>query len=440
MTPSTRTHIYRRPWAPALALAILSLAALFAGCSSSKKTEPAPEVFVQPIKPQNVPINFLFNGTVNSVKTVKIVPRVTGNLEKRYFIEGSVVQAGDKLYLIDPRPYEAELLAAEGALEKSRAALVYWNAEVERYTKLAKKGAASKEKMQSSIASRDETRADILTDEANVASAALNLSYTNITAPFTGRIQQTNYHVGDLITANEDTLTTLVQLDPIYVIFSISRNELFLLQELGEKGVTRANWQEYTIRVKLPNNKDYRYDGSLDFLSAAIDPMTDNLTVRAIFPNPSSTNPLIDLIPGQYVPVEMIVGTQKDAIMVPQTAVTIGQAGPVALVVDKEKKVEARPLKILREYQQSWVISKGLKAGDNLIVRGLAKVKPGITVDAKPIADAPSPDKSKDQAAQGGGKDTAAKPSTGKTSSEKDKTAPEKSSSEAKPQSSSPSE
>ena len=164
-----------------------------------------------------------FSGTIKAIKTVDVIPRVSGYIEERHFTEGTFVKKGDPLYLIDPRPYQARLDALMAQLKLDRASLAFWEKETARYTSLAKQGAASKEKMEGTVAKRDETRATVEKDQADIENAKLDLSFTS-TAPFDGRIQETRINVGNLVQQQRDVLTTLVEMDPVYVMFNINRS------------------------------------------------------------------------------------------------------------------------------------------------------------------------------------------------------------------------
>ena len=208
---------------------------LLTGCgdkSKQKAAPPPPTVTVTKVAQQKIPIIMQFSGTITSVKTVDIIPRVSGYIEKRYFEEGTFVQEGDPLYLIDPRPFKSRLDAHNAQLKSHQASLAFWKSETARYERLAAQGAASQEKKEGTITKLNETRADIEKDRADIENARLQLSFTRIKAPFSGRIQQTRINVGNLVQKQRDVLTTLVQMDPIYVVFNLSRNQVYQIQLL----------------------------------------------------------------------------------------------------------------------------------------------------------------------------------------------------------------
>jgi RND family efflux transporter MFP subunit len=212
---------------------------LLTGCgdkSKEKTAPPPPTVTVTEVAQHKIPIIMQFSGTITSVKTVDIIPRVSGYIEKRYFEEGTFVKEGDPLYLIDPRPFQARLDAHMAQLKSDQASLAYWENEAARYQRLAAQGAASQEKKEGALTKLNETRAAIEKDKADIENARLELSFTRIKAPFSGRIQQTRINVGNLVQQQRDVLTTLVQMDPIYVIFNLSRNQVYQIQLLKRQG------------------------------------------------------------------------------------------------------------------------------------------------------------------------------------------------------------
>lgn len=369
-------------------LATLGLIAiLMVACDGKAKKQavkpPSPDVSVAEVTQSAVPIVMEFSGTIKAKKIVDIIPRVSGYIDKRYFEEGTFVKKGDPLYLIDPRPYKARLDAYNAQLELDQAGLVFWEKEIERYTSLAQQGAASQEKKEGVTAKRDETRAAVEKDKADIENARLELSYTNITAPFSGRTQQTRINVGQLVHQQRDVLTTLVQIDPIYVIFSMSRRDVFEAQKLQEEGLGFKTWKDFRVELILPDGSLYAHPGTLNFVSAQIDPATDSLTVRAVFPNPSQQSQEAVLIPGQYVPVRLTVGKNPNALLIPEPALVESQIGNQVYVVDKDNKVESRTVEVRRSYQHQWIITKGLKKGEKVIVEGTQKVRPGVVVNPR---------------------------------------------------------
>jgi RND family efflux transporter MFP subunit len=330
-----------------------------------------------------VPIVMQFSGTVESVRAVDIIPRVSGYLEKRFFEEGADVKAGAPLYQIDPRPFQdmVDTYSAQLALDQANQA--FWKNEAERYGKAVQSGAVSQEQYNEAASKAEQAQASVNKTQAQLNSAKLDLSFTNITAPFDGRIQQTREHPGALVDQYQDVLTTLVQVDPVYVIFNLTRRQLYEIQTMQLDAPHFA--ANAKVQVLLPNGEPYEKEGKIDFVSARIDPTTDSLTVRAIVPNDFSHGKEGLLVPGQYVPVRVILAERPDALLIPESALMQTQAGAQVLVVDKDDKVASRTVEIGAAYQGQWVIRSGLEKGERVVVEGLQKAKPGSVVAPKPM-------------------------------------------------------
>jgi RND family efflux transporter MFP subunit len=364
------------------------LPALLAGCNDPSAGGAAaapspPEVVVAEVTEGTVPIVMQFSGTVESVRAVEIIPRVSGYLEKRYFEEGADVKTGTALYQIDPRPFQDMVDTYAAQLELDQANAEYWKSEAERFGKAIKSGAVSQEQYNEATSKAEEARATVNKTQAQLNNAKLDLSFTNITAPFDGRIQQTREHPGALVGKYQDVLTTLVQVDPVYVTFNLTRRQLYEIQtmQLGAPHFA-ANAK---VEVMLPNDNSYEKEGKIDFVSAQIDPTTDSLTVRAVVPNDFSHGNEGILVPGQYVPVRVILGERPGTLLIPKSALMQTQAGDQVLVVDKDDKVASRKVEIGAAFQGQWVIKSGLEKGERVIVEGLQKTKPGNVVAPKPI-------------------------------------------------------
>lgn len=366
------------------------------GCIVPKvDIKPPKEVTVSVTKviSQDIPRQYRFTGTLQAVKSVDIMSRVSGYIQSRDFVEGSIVKKGQLLYQIDPRPFQAQLDAALAQKEKDEASLAYWEIEVKRYTALAEKGAGSVERQQSTIARVAELKAAIQRDNANIKTAELNLGYTKITAPFDSRIQATQYNVGALVKENVDTLTTAVQVDPIYVLFNVSRMQLSQIQsfELDQSTDTDPSTLEGSkVTLTLPNGKTYSESGKVDYLSAKIDPTTDMLEFRAVFKNQFKGGDQVELLPGQYCPLTLELGEIKDAILIPQTALVQGQLGNQVYVVGGDNTIEARDVVVGSEFESFFVVTKGLKAGEQIVKQGVQKVRPGAKVKVQADSDAAS--------------------------------------------------
>lgn len=361
------------------------LLALLAGCDDESSTRaaappPPPEVVVAEVAEGAVPVTMEFSGTVEAVRTVDIVPRVSGYLEKRFFEEGADVKAAAPLYQIDPRPFQATVDTYAAQLELDQANLAFWNNEAERYAKAVQSGAVSQEQYNEATSKAEQARAAVARTEAQLSNARLDLSFTHITAPFDGRVQQTREHPGALVDQYRDVLTTLVQMDPVHVIFNLTRRQLYEIETMQLGGQAPRFEEDARVQVLLPNGAAYPQEGKIDFVSARIDPTTDSLTVRAVVPNDFSHGRDGALVPGQYVPVRLILGEQPDALLIPQAALMQTQAGDQVLVVGQDDKVESRTVEVGPAYQGQWVIRSGLQKGERVVVEGLQKAKPGAVV------------------------------------------------------------
>ncbi len=367
-----------------LHLVLLLSVVLAAGCeetNSSKTTLSPTKVVIAQVKEQDIPIVMEFPGTLQAFRQITIVPRVSGFIFERDFVEGAFVKKDDLLYVIDPRPFQNKVASAAAQLQSDQASQQYWQEESDRYTRLAKAGAGTVEDKQKADSTLEEYKAAVAKDKANLKEAKLNLSYTEIRAPFPGRIDNTRYYKGALVTREQTILTNLVQLDPIHVIFPISRARMARIQKLQAEGIAPEGLKSFKTKIRLPDGSMFDQKGSLDFMSNNIDPQTDSLMLRAIFNNPEQSEAGLILIPGQYVPVYLIAGEQTAALLIPQQALLRTQSGTHVLVVGADDKVESRPVTITVSYQDNYVVSAGLKKGERVIVEGLQTALPGHSVE-----------------------------------------------------------
>ena len=340
-----------------LTVAIGSVLLLVAGCDRHTPPPPPtpPSVVVSEVTQQTIPIVLSFSGTMQAIRSVNIIPRVGGYIDARYFVEGTRVDKDAPLYLIDPRPFEATLAGYEAQLKRDEANNTYWKEQVKRNQRLQKSGAASVEDLENAIAQEKESRAATDNDKANIQKAELDIEFTKITAPFRGRIENTKINVGALVTAHQDVLTTLVQIDPIYVVFNVSRSQLNLIQELMARGVVKPGpLDQFEAEVLLPDGSTYSPRGRMNFVSAQIDPSTDQMSARAQFSNVYDRPSDVRLIPGQYAPVRVYIGEQPDALLIPKAALVESQAGDVVYVVGDGDKVESRRVVVDGAHEGYW--------------------------------------------------------------------------------------
>ncbi len=375
-----------RPLLAACVTAMLAAACDDGSAQKSAAPPPPPAVRVVKVAQETIPIIMEFPGTVQSVKTVEIIPRVSGYIDKRYFDEGTFVKAGDPLFLIDPRPFQILLKARQAQLRKDQATLAYWKTEADREAKLARKGFAAAKKKELAISKRKELGAAVAKDRADIEDAKLSLSYTKIVAPFAGRTEHTRQYEGDLVEKHRDVLTVMVQIDPIHVVFDMSARQLAEIRRLIAKGWGPSEREQYKAVVVLSDGRVHDQEGQLDFFSAQINPATDTHTMRVVFPNPLTnlgSAAHAALTSGQYVPLRFTVGQQPDALLIPMPALIENQEGSHVFVVGKDGKAEKRIVEVDRLYQRQWVIRKGLEQGEYVIVGGVQKVRAGIVV--KPV-------------------------------------------------------
>jgi len=342
-----------------------------------------PEVAVVVMQPERITIITELPGRTSAYLIAEIRPQVGGILQKRLFTEGSDVKAGDVLYQIDPALFKAAYDNAKAALARAEANLPTIRLRAERYRELIPEKAVSQQEYDDIVASLNQAEADIEYWKATVESAHINLGYTRIIAPITGRIGKSNVTVGALVTAHQPTpLAIIQQLDPIYVDATQSSANLLRLKRNIEAGrIKGGNPNQARVKLLLEDGTSYPLGGTLKFSDVTVDPSTGSFILRMVFPNPKHI-----LLPGMYVRALVQEGVVDRAILAPQQGVSRDPKGiPIAMVVDSSGKVEQRTLKIDRAIGDKWLVSEGLKPGDRLIVEGLQKIKPGVTVKIVPL-------------------------------------------------------
>jgi len=317
-------------------------------------------------------------GRIEAVRTAEVRARVGGIVQRRIFTEGGEVRAGQPLYQIDAAPFQAAANNAEAVLARAEANLGLATTKVNRYKGLVETNAISKQEYDDLVSAQKLASADVAAARAALDAAKLNVAYSTITAPISGRIGRTLITEGALVTANDpNALAVIQQLDPIYVTLTQSSVELARLREImtqsGQHGVKAK------LTLVTEDGRAYPHPGQLLFSEAVVDPQSSSVVLRAQFPNPQRT-----LLPGMYVRVRVEQGVRAGTITVPQQAVMRTVDGSVVMKVDAAGKVSPQPVKTDGAYGQKWIISTGLKEGDTVIVEGLQKAKPGATVKALP--------------------------------------------------------
>jgi membrane fusion protein (multidrug efflux system) len=373
-----------KPLAALAAIVLVGAAPWLAGCSRHKAPPPAgpPTVGVVTVQAQPVALETELPGRTSPVTSSDVRPQVNGIILKRLFEEGSQVRAGQVLYQIDPRTYQAAADQARGQLANAQASLTTNRLRAERYGELIKINAVSRQDYDDARAAAQQAQANVTQTRAAVRSAEINLGYTRVTAPVSGRIGRSTFTPGALVTANQtEPLATIQQLDPIYVDLSQSSAALLRLERSLAGGKLRSAGQAGpAVRLILEDGSTYPLAGRLQFTDVTVDPTSGTVNLRAVFPNPNRT-----LLPGMYVRAHITEGVSPQAILAPQRAVARDpKGGGTAYVVDAAGHAQLRNLTIVRAIGDSWLISAGLQPGDRLIVDGLQRVQAGAPVRPTP--------------------------------------------------------
>jgi len=342
-----------------------------------------PEVSVVAMQPERIAIITELPGRTSAYLVAEVRPQVSGIIQKRFFTEGSDVKAGELLYQIDPATYEAAYAGARAALARAEANAMSIRNRVQRYKELVTINAVSQQDYDDAFAALKQAEADIEANKAATETARINLAYTRVTASITGRTGKSNVTVGALVTANQPTpLTVIQQLDPIYVdATQSSANLLNLKRNLAAGRIKGGSPDQARMKLLLEDGTPYPLEGTLKFSDVTVDPSTGSFILRAVFPNPKHM-----LLPGMYARALVQEGVVDRAILAPQQGVSRDPKGnPVALIVDAEGKAQQRMITVDRAIGDKWLISSGLAPGDQVIVEGIQKVRPGVSVKVVPF-------------------------------------------------------
>jgi membrane fusion protein (multidrug efflux system) len=379
----------RAKWrAAGWSIAVAALAAGMAGCGdrkdAAKAPPPPPEVQVVKARSETVPVRREYVGNVAAYRSVQVRARVEGILEKRHFVEGSDVKPGQLLYTIDPLNYEAQLRDAEAELARAEAQLANARTKESRYAPLVREEAVSRQDYDDAVTQMQSAEAQVKSARSALDRSKLNLGYTKVVATESGRIGMSQVPEGALVGKGEPTLlATIDKLDPIYVTFTIpDRDALAFRRALDSGEIKEAKGD--TARFLLPDGSDYKQAGRIDFTDTQINRDTGTVTLRAVLPNASPR-----LQPGMFIRVQLTAGERPNTVLVPQRAVLKVPNGHVAYVVGAENKVERRDLVVGEWVKDDWVIEKGLVAGDIVVVDGIQRIQPGMTV--RPASYQPKP-------------------------------------------------
>jgi membrane fusion protein (multidrug efflux system) len=368
------------------ALVLLIAAACLAACSEKAPPPKAapPEVGVVTVAARDVPILYEQVGQTAGFRETEVRSRVSGILQKRLYSEGQSVKEGQPLFQIDPEPFKAALDQAKGALRQQEAALERTRADRERIEPLFKENAVSRKDYDDARAAYDSAAAAVDSARAKVKEAELNLGYTLVAAPIAGIASKETRSEGSLVAASGDAsmLTVIAQLDPLYVNFSYSESEKLEYERLIAEGlIILPPTKRVAARVKLADGRDFPHVGFVDFADSRVDPKTGTIRIRAEFPNPKG-----ELLPGQFARISIDVGAARNAIVVPERAITQQQATRLVLVVNDRNVVEARPVTLGSRTNGGILVKAGLKPGERVVVDGLAKARPGSEVKPVPAA------------------------------------------------------
>jgi membrane fusion protein (multidrug efflux system) len=346
--------------------------------------QPAPTAIpVGVVKAERTPITRTqkFVGRAESVNRVEVRARVTGYLEEVLFREGELVKAGTPLYRIEHGLFQAAVEQAQGALERSKASQALTQIQLQRAQDLLDKQAGTVVARDQAKAADDQSKGAIMTDEANLSTAKINLGYTDITSPIDGEVGRTNITKGNVVSPDSGVLTIIVSQDPMYVTFPVSDRDLLLAREAGRQaGYT--DFKDFKTRIRFSNGSLYDQMGSIDFINVTVDRTTDTVLARASVPNPKGI-----LIDGQLVTVELEIGAPQEKVVVPQSALIADQGGVYVFVVEDGKAVTKR-VKPGGASGTGVVIDEGLAGGEQVIVEGFQGVRPGAAVRANPVQQA----------------------------------------------------
>lgn len=389
MALSASTFSSQRSWCRLSVVSIaLASAGWLSGCQPQQQGLPPQGeavVGVQVIQAQSLVMEQSLAGRSAAHMVSEVRPQVGGIILKRLFDEGQQVTAGQVLYQIDPRTYEASLESAKAQLAQAEAAVLAARPKAERYKNLVGIDAISKQDGDDALATLRQNEAAVVAARAAVKTAQINLDYTKVTAPISGRIGTSTYTPGALVTAGQTAaLTTIQQLNPIYVDVTQTSAQLLALRKQIASGALKAVNGKVAVRIILEDGSELADSGTLEFVGTSVDTGTGNVSLRAVVPNPDGL-----LLPGTYVKAVVPAAVNEQAILVSQSAVTRNTKGePVVKLVGQDGKVEERRIETGDAIKDQWVVTNGLKAGEQLITRGATKVRGGQQVKTAPAEQA----------------------------------------------------
>ncbi|TNV21751.1 efflux RND transporter periplasmic adaptor subunit [Buttiauxella sp. B2] len=363
---------------------LLLAAGVLTGCNDKgdeKAQASAPQVNVYTVKAAPLAVTTELPGRTDAFRVAEVRPQVSGIILKRNFVEGSDIVAGNSLYQIDPAPYQATWNSAQGALAKAQAAANIAHLTVKRYLPLLGTKYISQQEYDQAVATAQQADAQVKAAKADVENARINLAYTKVTSPIDGLIGKSNVTEGALVTNGQaSSMATVQQLDPIYVDVTQSSNDFMQLKQAVLQGSLQKVNGKTAVQLMMEDGQPYPLNGQLEFSDVTVDQTTGSITLRAVFPNPQH-----QLLPGMYVRAKIDEGIQPEAMLVPQQGVTRNPRGDATvLVVDKNNKAQVREVTAPQAMGDQWLVTKGVKPGDKIIVSGLQRVRPGVAVQIVP--------------------------------------------------------
>ena len=373
----------KRALARLAAFALLAVITSATACKSKPVPPAVPEVAVVALQTERLTLTTELPGRTTAFLVAEIRPQVNGILQKRLFMEGADVRAGSILYEIDPAPYQAAFEQAKAALAVAESHVPSARSRAERFKNLVAIHAVGQQDYDDAVGALATAEASAASARAALESARINLEYTPIKSPISGRIGRSSVTVGALVNAYQgNPLAVVQQLDPIYVDVIQSSAEILRLRRNMESGQLKQDKEARSkVSLKLEDGMPYPLEGTLQFRDITVDPTTGSVTLRAVFPNPD-----VVLLPGMFVRAAIEEGVNDRALLVPQQGVSRDTKGnPYALTVNGENKVEQRPLELDRAIGDRWLVRKGLVAGDRVVVEGQLRVRPGATVKVVPL-------------------------------------------------------
>jgi membrane fusion protein (multidrug efflux system) len=341
---------------------------------------PPPDVGVVTLHRADIPITLAYAGRVAGYRTVEIRPQVSGIIMKREFTEGDRVKQGDVLFRIDPRPYQAALDRSTAQLGQARATATQNEENHKRIQELIGRGVATQKQMEDAQAARDLSKAAVQAAEADLATANLNMEYTTIRAPVSGPTMLTSPAEGSLVQAQQTLLSTIWQLDPAYVNFSVTDAEYRDFRSFEASRGRPLTDDDIWVKLQYGDGQTYPVNGKVNVSSQTVDQRTGTLQIRAIFPNPDGA-----ILPGQFVRIVLGGITLPSAFIVPAKAVSQGPQGTFVYLVNDKNAAEVKPVKLEREVKDGWIVRDGLNDGDQVIADGVMRVRPGATVKPTPL-------------------------------------------------------